>query len=201
MSPSRWKAVDAVSERCSKRLPGLAVWFTGLSGSGKTTLCCMLAEALLQKDVYVRVLDGDEVRRTFCAGLGFSHEDREENIRRIGTVAEELVAEGAVVLVAAISPYRAMRESIRRRIPNFVEVYVNAPLDTCIERDPKGLYRRALANEIPYFTGISDPYEPPLSPEIECETANEDAGTSALKVIDCVMQMLQLRETPTHVIH
>ncbi len=188
-------------EQFSKRLPGLVVWFTGLSGSGKTTLCCMLAEALLQRGVYVIVLDGDAVRRTFCAGLGFSREDREENIRRIGAVAEELVAEGVVVLVAVISPYRAMRETVRRRIPNFIEVYVNAPLDTCIDRDPKGLYRLALANEIPYFTGISDPYEPPLSAEIECDTANEDVGTSALKVIACVMHMLQLRETPTHAIH
>jgi adenylylsulfate kinase len=195
------ESLVAVSERCSKQLPGLAIWFTGLSGSGKTTLCRMLEEALLLEGVPVKVLDGDEVRCTFCVGLGFSREDREENIRRIAAVAEDLVAQRVIVLVAGISPYRAMRENVRRRIPNFVEVYVNAPLAICIERDPKGLYRRAIANEIPSFTGISDPYEPPLSPEIECDTANESISASAEKVIVCAMRILQLRETSTHAIH
>ena len=195
------ESLAAVSQRCSKQLPGLAIWFTGLSGSGKTTLCRMLAEALLLKGVAVKVLDGDEVRCTFCAGLGFSREDREENIRRITAVAEDLVAQRVVVLVAAISPYRAMRANVRHRIPNFVEVYVNAPLATCIERDPKGLYRRALANEIPYFTGINDPYEPPLSPEIECDTASESVSASAQKVIAYVTHKIQLREMPVHAAH
>jgi adenylylsulfate kinase len=177
---------------------GLAVWFTGLSGAGKTTLCHALADALQASGLMVAVLDGDEMRRTLCADLGYSHEDREENIRRIGAIAEEMVASGTIVLVAAISPYRAMRAEVRRRIGNFVEVYVNAPLATCIERDTKGLYRRALACEIDSFTGISDPYEEPLAPEIECNTAEESVEVSTAKLLADFDRLWKLRLEVLH---
>jgi adenylylsulfate kinase len=162
---------------------GLVVWFTGLSGAGKTTLCDAVAERLRGLGIAVAVLDGDVLRHGVNADLGYSRGDREENIRRIGAMAEELVAWQTIVLVAAISPYRAMRDAVRRRIPAFVEVYVNAPLATCMERDPKGLYRRALAGEITGFTGISDPYEPPLTPDVECNTADESVSASADRVM------------------
>jgi adenylyl-sulfate kinase len=170
--------------------PGLAIWFTGLSGAGKTTLCRALADSLRTRGATVEVLDGDEMRLSLTAGLGYTREDREENIRRIASLAEQLVAQQKIVLVAAIAPYRAMRDRIRRRIPTFVEVYVNAPLATCIERDPKGLYRRAIAGEIACFTGISDPYEPPLAPEVQCNTAQETVTESADKVMAAVMRIL-----------
>ena len=176
--------------------PGLAIWFTGLSGAGKTTLCRALAKSLRNHGAMIAILDGDELRRTLTAGLGFSRKDREENIRRIGALAEELVAQKTIVLIAAIAPYRAMRDRIRRRIPAFVEVYVNAPLATCIQRDPKGLYRRALAGEIDCFTGISDPYEPPLSPEVECNTAEETISESASKVLIAVQHLLNSQKIP-----
>jgi len=162
---------------------GVAVWFTGLSGAGKTTLCGAVAERLRQRGMDVTVLDGDELRHGAHADLGYGRADREENVRRIGAIVEELVTRHKIVLVAAISPYRAMRDAIRGRTPAFVEVYVNAPLATCMERDRKGLYRRALAGEIEYFTGVSDPYEIPLAPEVECSTADESVDASAEKVM------------------
>jgi len=170
--------------------PGLAIWFTGLSGAGKTTLCRALAESLRAQGAAVEVLDGDEMRRSLTAGLGYSREDREENIRRITSLAKQLVAQQKIVLVAAIAPYRAMRDRIRRQFPALVEVYVNAPLATCIQRDPKGLYRKALAGEIDCFTGISAPYEPPLAPEVQCNTAEESVSESAAKVMAAVTRLL-----------
>jgi len=147
----------------------------------------------------VEVLDGDEVRHTLSADLGFSREDREENIRRIACLAASLADRGAVVLVAAIAPYRATRRELRERFESFVEVYVNAPLATCIGRDPKGLYRLALAGEIGCFTGIGDPYEPPFAPDIECNTDRETVEQSARKLVRALDRILEARQEPAYV--
>jgi adenylyl-sulfate kinase len=165
---------------------GMTLWFTGLSGAGKTTLCRSVADYLRAEGFPVAVLDGDEVRQTICAGLGYSREDREENIHRIIMAAEGLVESGVVTLVAAISPYATMRDEARKRLRPFVEIYVNASLATCIDRDTKGLYRRALMGEIPAFTGVSDPYEPPLAPEVECNTESETIDQCVAKILDTV---------------
>jgi bifunctional enzyme CysN/CysC len=190
----RGQAVARELER-TRSVPGqsgLAVWFTGLSSAGKTTLCRAVYERLWASGIRVETLDGDEVRRHLCKGLGFSREDRDENIRRIGFVAELLTKNGVVVLVAAISPYRGIREEVRARIGKFVEVYVNAPLEVCEKRDTKGLYRKARAGELQAFTGISDPYEPPLRPEVECNTDLETLAESAEKVLRVLRPMLDL---------
>lgn len=161
---------------------GVTIWFTGLSGAGKTTIREAL-EAKLRADGYaVEVLDGDIVRENLTKGLGFSKEDRDENIRRIGFVSHLLTRNGVIVLVSAISPYREIRDEVRARVGDFVEVFVNAPLAVCEERDVKGLYKKARAGEIKQFTGISDPYEPPLNPEIECRTDLETLEESVEKV-------------------
>jgi adenylylsulfate kinase len=162
---------------------GAIVWFTGLSGSGKTTLSGALAQRLSMRGCVVKVLDADDLRRTLSAGLGYSAEDREENIRRIASLAEALANVGVTVLVAAITPYRRMRQELRQRLRNYVEVYVATPLATCIARDPKGLYRRALADEIQSFTGISDLYERPLAPDIECSTEKDSVNASVDKLV------------------
>ncbi len=169
---------------------GLAVWFTGLSGAGKTTLCRALSVELRSRSYRVEVLDGDELRQTLCRDLGFSKSDRDENVRRIGAVAHQLADSGIVVLVAAISPYRDLRSEVRRSIGPFLEVYVNAPLAVCVERDPKGLYARALAGKIASFTGISDLYEEPLAPEVQCNTDVESICESTRKVLSAVLQRL-----------
>jgi len=161
----------------------VVVWFTGLSGAGKTTLSRWVGEQLRHNGRRVEILDGDEVRRTLTRGLGFSKQDREENILRIGYVAHLLARNGVTVLVAVISPYRAVREQVRALIGDFVEVYVNAPLEVCEQRDQKGLYRRARAGEIKNFTGIDDPYEEPLAPEVECRTDLETVAQSGEKVL------------------
>lgn len=163
---------------------GVTVWFTGLSGAGKTTITRALAEKLRSRGCKFEVLDGDIVRQNLTKGLGFSKEDRDENIRRIGFVSHLLTRNGVIVLVSAISPYRAIREEVGKRIGNFVEVYVNAPLAVCEQRDVKGLYQRARAGEIKNFTGIDDPYEPPLNPTVECRTDLETLEESVAKVID-----------------
>lgn len=162
---------------------GVTIWFTGLSGAGKTTITQALAKTLQDKECKLEVLDGDIVRQNLTKGLGFSKEDRDENIRRIGFVSHLLTRNGVIVLVSAISPYRGIREEVRQTIGDFVEVYVNAPLATCEERDVKGLYKRARAGEIQGFTGIDDPYEPPLNPEVECRTDQEELSESVAKVI------------------
>ncbi|MER3514768.1 MAG: adenylyl-sulfate kinase, partial [Chloroflexota bacterium] len=136
--------------------PGFTVWFTGLSGAGKSTIAHILEHELRARGMKVEVLDGDVVRTHLSKGLGFSKEDRDTNIRRIGWVCEVLSRNGVVAIAAAISPYRAIRDEIRARIPNFIEVYVQAPLEVLMERDVKGLYKKALAGEIANFTGISD---------------------------------------------
>jgi bifunctional enzyme CysN/CysC len=162
---------------------GFTVWFTGLSSAGKTTLSRAVYDRLLARGCQVERLDGDDVRRHLCKDLGFSKRDRDENIRRIGFVAELLTRNGVIALVAAISPYRAVRDEVRARIGDFVEVFVNAPLETCEQRDCKGLYRKARAGQLPGFTGIDDPYEPPPTPEIECRTDRETLDESVEKVL------------------
>jgi adenylylsulfate kinase len=162
---------------------GVTVWFTGLSGAGKTTITQAVAEELRAKGYQPEILDGDVVRENLTKGLGFSKADRDENIRRIGFVSHLLTRNGAIVLVSAISPYREIREEVKQRIGNFVEVYVNAPLAICEERDVKGLYKRARSGEIRNFTGIDDPYEPPLNPTIECRTDTEELSESVAKVL------------------
>jgi bifunctional enzyme CysN/CysC len=165
---------------------GATVWFTGLSSSGKTTLSLAVYERLWARGYRVELLDGDEVRLRLSRGLGFSKDDRNENVRRIGFVAEVLARQGVIALVSAISPYREARDEVRSRISNFLEVYVNAPLDVCEERDVKGLYRKARAGEIAQFTGINDPYEPPLRPDVECRTDLETAADCADKIVAAV---------------
>lgn len=162
---------------------GFTVWFTGLSGAGKTTLANIVQEQLLAQGYKVETLDGDIVRTHLSKGLGFSRADRDTNILRIGFVAKLLTRNEVVVLVSAISPYRATRDQVRTDIGSFVEVFVNCPLEICMERDTKGLYKKALAGEIAQFTGVSDVYEHPLNPEIVVETAHETPSESALKIM------------------
>jgi adenylylsulfate kinase len=168
---------------------GVTVWFTGLSGAGKTTICRAVEQELRNRELRLEVLDGDVVRENLTKGLGFSKEDRDENIRRIGFVAKLLTQNEVIVLVSAISPYRAVREEVRQKIGNFVEVYVSAPLEICEQRDVKGLYKRARAGEIKQFTGIDDPYEPPTHPEIECKTHEETLEQSVTKVLNILEQL------------
>lgn len=162
---------------------GFTIWFTGMSGAGKSTLTNALVPRLRALGKRVEVLDGDEVRLNLSKGLGFSKEDRDTNIRRIGYVANLLTRNGAVVVSAAISPYRAIRDEVRALIGNFVEVYVKCPLETLIARDVKGLYKKALAGEIKEFTGVSDPYEEPLHPEVVVETDKETIEEGVEKIL------------------
>jgi len=157
---------------------GFTVWLTGLSGSGKSTLAGMLEQCLRAQGRKVEVLDGDVVRTHLCKDLGYTKEDRDENIRRIGFVCELLSRNGVVAIAAVISPYREARERVRARIRDFVEIYAECPMQVLIERDIKGLYKKALAGEIHHFTGVSDPYEPPLAPEITIHSATETPGES-----------------------
>ncbi len=168
---------------------GVVIWFTGLSGSGKTTIAHVLEQKLAEADVPVELLDGDVVRENLSKGLGFSKEDRDTNIRRIAFVAHLLQRNGVFVITAAISPYRAIREEARMMAKDFVEVYANAPLEVCEERDVKGLYVKARAGEIKGFTGIDDPYEPPTDAEVVCHTADETVQESAKKVIDKLVEL------------
>lgn len=161
---------------------GFTIWFTGLSGSGKSTLSRLLEQRLRALGARVELLDGDVVRAHLCKGLGFSKEDRDENIRRIGFVCELLSRNGVISIAAVISPYRALRDEVRSKILNFVEVFVECPLEVLIERDVKGLYEKALAGEIQHFTGISDPYEGPLSPEVTVNSATESVEESLEKI-------------------
>jgi adenylyl-sulfate kinase len=158
---------------------GFTLWFTGLSGAGKSTISSLLERRLREAGAKVELLDGDVVRTHLSKGLGFGKEDRDENVRRIGFVCELLSRHGVISMAAAISPYRAVREELRARIPNFVEVYVECPIEVLAERDVKGLYKKALAGEIPHFTGVSDPYEPPLAPEVTVNSSKQTPEQSA----------------------
>lgn len=174
------------------RSKSLTVWFTGLSGSGKTTISHAVYTELLALGVRVEMLDGDVIRKHLNSDLGFSRKDRDENVRRIGFLAHLLARNGVVVLVSAISPYRLIREEVRVTLGgNFVEVYVNAPLHVCQQRDPKGLYKEAREKRLTRLTGIDDPYEPPLVPEIECNTDQESVKTSTNKVLSAIKDLLR----------
>ena len=162
---------------------GFTLWFTGLSGAGKTTLAEIVKRELRVRGQRVELLDGDVVRTHLSKGLGFSRADRDTNILRIGWVCEVLSRNAVVAIAAAISPYRETRDQVRARIPGFVEVYVATSLDECARRDTKGLYKKAFAGEIQEFTGVSDPYEPPLQPEITISTQGQTPEQSASEIL------------------
>src|ERR687894_2134799 len=164
---------------------GFTLWFTGLSGSGKTTITNQLVKELRARNSKLEILDGDIVRETLSKGLGFSKEDRDTNIRRIAFVADLLSRNGVPVITAAISPYREIRQEARDMMGDrFIEVFIEASVDACAERDVKGLYKKAFAGEIKEFTGVSDPYEAPENPEVVCHTESESPQESAQKLID-----------------
>jgi adenylyl-sulfate kinase len=162
---------------------GFTLWFTGLSGSGKTTLALAVEGVLRQRGLKVEMLDGDVVRTNLSEGLGFSKEDRDTNIKRIGFVCKLLTQNGVAAIGSAISPYREVRDFIRQDIGDFVEVYCQCPLEILVERDVKGLYKKALAGEIANFTGVSDPYEEPLHPEVMVDTGTESPEQSLAKIV------------------
>jgi adenylylsulfate kinase len=172
------------------------VWLTGLSASGKTTLARLLGEALIRRGFKIEILDGDIVRTTLSKGLGFSQGDRETNMRRIARMAQDLVRQQVVTIVAAICPYNAIREEVRSIIGEFVEVYVNCPLEVCISRDPKGLYRKALSGEILNFTGIGDVFETPVQPEIEVATHAEPPEASLTRILNALEGLRRISPEP-----
>jgi sulfate adenylyltransferase/3'-phosphoadenosine 5'-phosphosulfate synthase len=162
---------------------GFVLWFTGLSGSGKSTLTAMVTAELRRRGVHVEALDGDEVRKNLSKGLGFSKEDRDTNVRRLGFVANLIARSGGCAVAAAISPYRAVREEVRRGAERFCEVYCDCPVSVLAERDPKGLYKKALRGEIKDFTGVDAPYEPPDAPEVHLHTDRESPEASAALIV------------------
>lgn len=166
---------------------GFILWTTGFSGSGKTTLTERLQEIFKLSGCKVEILDGDILRAMF-KNTGFSKEDRDEHIRRVGFLAHLLARNGVIVLTATISPYREIRDELKSKYPNFIEVFVDCPLEECIKRDVKGLYKKALAGEIKQFTGISDPYEPPLSADLTIHTHKETLEESAERVLNFLKQ-------------
>jgi bifunctional enzyme CysN/CysC len=170
---------------------GVTVWLTGLSGAGKSTIAEAVCTELLVRGMRAQVLDADLLRKHINRDLGFSKKDRDENVRRIGFVADLLTRHGVIVLVAAISPYRAAREQVRQTIDNFVEVYVNAPLSVCEERDPKGLYKKARSGEIHGFTGIDDPYEEPLTPDIRLNTHEQPSKACVDAVLEAILSRVR----------
>ncbi|MDP7532311.1 MAG: adenylyl-sulfate kinase, partial [SAR202 cluster bacterium] len=186
-----WFTRPEVAEILSEQYPpktrqGACIWFTGLSGSGKTTTAEMLVVQLMEQGRQVTVLDGDVVRTHLSKGLGFSAEDRDTNIRRIGYVASEIVRHGGIVICAAISPYRATRDDVRNMVGSdqFIEVFVDTPLDVCESRDAKGMYAKARRGEITGFTGIDDPYEEPLNPEVTLDTVGNDVEANSAIIVE-----------------
>ena len=163
---------------------GFVVWFTGFPCSGKSTLAQMLYDTLHRERISIELFDGDIVRRRLTKGLGFSKEDRIENLRRIAYVAMLLSRNGVGCIAAAISPFKSVRKEIREEIPNYIEVFVDCPVEVCIERDVKGMYKKALAGEIQNFTGVSDPYEPPTNPDLTIHTNQESAESSLARIVD-----------------
>lgn len=168
---------------------GFTLWFTGLSGAGKTTLARLVETELVRREHRVEVLDGDVVRTNLSKGLGFSKEDRDTNIRRIGFVCHLLSRNDVVAIAAAISPYREIRDEIRDQIGSFVEVYCECPIEVLAERDVKGLYKKALAGEIKNFTGVDDPYEAPVSPEVIVHTGAESPEESVARIFSKLEEM------------
>ena len=183
---------------------GFTLWLTGLSGAGKTTLARVVEQELRVRGVAAEVLDGDEIRTNLSKGLGFSKEDRDTNIRRIGYVCRLLSRNGVAAISAAISPYREVRDEVRRLVeadgPAFIEVFVKCPIEILAERDVKGLYKRALAGELTGFTGVSDPYEEPFAPEVVIESNREGVEFSATKIIRELerRKLLPILETAGH---
>lgn len=168
---------------------GFVVWFTGLSGAGKTTLAKLLEQELRDRGCLVEVLDGDVVRTHLSKGLGFSREDRDTNIRRIGFVCQLLSRNGVVAIAAAISPYRETREEVRAMCPRLVEIYVRCPIPVLAQRDVKGLYKKALAGELPQFTGVSDPYEEPQNPELVIDSDTEPPLQSLYRILSTLERL------------
>ncbi len=167
-----------------KEQQGFTLWFTGMSGAGKTTLAREVVQALKERGIAkIELLDGDVIRTNLSKGLGFSKEDRDTNIRRIGWVCEVLTRNDVVAVASAISPYQVVRDEVREKVGDFVEVYVKCPVEVLIDRDVKGLYAKALAGEIENFTGISDPYEEPTEPEVVVETDTESVEESVTKIL------------------
>jgi len=164
-------------------MKGFTLWFTGLSGAGKSTLAEEMEGQLLERGINVEVLDGDCIRENLSKGLGFSKEDRDTNIRRIGFVCNLLARNDVVAIAAAISPYKAVRQEVRENIGRFAMVHCDCPIDVLKERDPKGLYKKVAAGEIKHFTGIDDPYEPPEKPEVVCHTYRETIEESVNKIL------------------
>jgi adenylyl-sulfate kinase len=178
------------SAHVSRQVPGMTVWFTGLPGAGKTTLARAVAGVLQSRGVdRLEILDGDVIRATLSKGLGFSRQDRETNVQRVGFLCQTLNRHDVVALAALVSPYREGRELIRKDIGRFVEVYVKCPLDVLIQRDPKGLYRKALAGEIRQFTGVSDDYEEPLHPDVVVSTDVETVEQSTRRIVSALERL------------
>jgi len=177
-------------------MKGFTLWFTGLSGSGKSTLASAVAKELRRRGMKVEILDGDVVRTNLSKGLGFSKEDRDINIRRIGFVCNLLTRNDVVAIAAAISPYKAIRDENRALIKRFVEVYCECPLEVLAERDVKGLYKKAMAGEIKGFTGVDDPYEPPENPEIRIHSGEETVEESIQKILRTLELMGHIAPAP-----
>jgi adenylylsulfate kinase len=177
--------------------PGFTLWFTGLSGAGKSTLAQGVRDVLVARGRRVEILDGDEVRTNLSKGLGFSKEDRDTNIRRIGYVARLLSRNGVVVITAAISPYREVRDEVRRsHEAPFVEAFVDCSIDELVRRDAKGLYAKALRGELPNFTGVSDPYEPPPTPDIHVKSDRETVAESRARIVGWLEQRGLIPSSP-----
>jgi adenylylsulfate kinase len=172
---------------------GVTVWLTGLPSSGKSTVGRILERQLRKANLRVELLDGDVIRTNLSKGLGFTREDRDINIKRVGFVCQLLTRNGVMAIATVISPYREIRDYVRRMVGNFVEVYVKTSVEECEKRDVKGLYKQARAGQISGFTGIDDPYEEPLNPEVICETENETPEQSAEKVIGRLQELGYLR--------
>lgn len=170
-------------------MKGVTIWFTGLPSSGKSTVARILERRFRQQGLKCELLDGDVVRTNLSKGLGFSREDRDANIKRIGFVCHLLARNDVIAIAAAISPFREARDYNRRLIGNFIEVYIKCSVDECEARDVKGLYKKARAGEVKGFTGVDDPYEEPLHPEVICETDKETAEESAEKVIQKLKEL------------
>lgn len=185
-----------VSGKVNEMNEGFCVWLTGLSGSGKTTLAQGLKDALEERGLKVEVLDGEVVRTSLSQGLGYTRPDRETHLRRIIFVSKLLVRHQAAVVVAAVSPYQGMREEARKEIGAFVEVFLNCPLEVCLERDPKGLYKKARAGEIKNVTGLDDPYEPPQRPEVELMTHEEPTLESLARLLQALETLGRVPRTP-----
>lgn len=201
-NPAGGVASASTAERITRH-PGVTVWLTGLPSSGKTTLALAAAALLKREGRHVEVLDGDEIRKHLSAGLGFSREDRDRNVLRIGYVAQLLASHGVIVFAAVISPYAQARTTVARRHAelgtHFIEVHVSTPVDVCAQRDVKGLYRKQAAGEIAGLTGVDDPYEPPIQPDLHIETTTKSIDQSATDLRLLVLRRLCLAHDTGHV--